>query len=110
MRYPRPYSPDDLAARWDCSAETVRQMHHRGELHAFRVGRMLRIPAEEVERVEQCQKSPSDACEAGSASLGPTLAPARDGAISLRHARERKPRPRVGSGTCGKPGQRETSR
>ena len=48
----RPYTPDTLAARWECSAETIRQMVHRGELPAFRVGRMLRIPASAVEERE----------------------------------------------------------
>ena len=33
----RPYTPDTLAARWECSAETIRQMVHRGELPAFQV-------------------------------------------------------------------------
>lgn len=34
----RPFTPEALAERWDCSAETIRQMIHRGELAGFRVG------------------------------------------------------------------------
>lgn len=28
-----PYTPEKLAERWSCSAETVRAMIRRGELH-----------------------------------------------------------------------------
>lgn len=50
----RPYSPESLGERWGCSAEKVRRMCHDGELSAFRLGKLIRIPASEVERVE-CQ-------------------------------------------------------
>ncbi|MBL3672275.1 excisionase family DNA-binding protein [Paracoccus aerius] len=48
----RPYTPGTLAERWGCSAETIRAMIRRGELPAFRVGRMMRIPAEVVDAHE----------------------------------------------------------
>jgi excisionase family DNA binding protein len=41
-----------LAERWGCSAEKVRQMFHRGELAGFRLGKLIRIPSNEVERFE----------------------------------------------------------
>lgn len=41
---PPPFTPDMLAERWQCSAETVRQLIKRGELRGFRVGRMMRVP------------------------------------------------------------------
>lgn len=50
----KPYSPETLAERWDCSSEKVRQMFHRGELNGFRLGKLIRIPAIEVQRYE-CQ-------------------------------------------------------
>lgn len=50
----RPYSPGTLGDRWGCSAEKVRQMCRSGELASFRLGKLIRIPATEVERVE-CQ-------------------------------------------------------
>lgn len=48
----RPYSPERLAERWDCSAGKVRSMIRSGELVAFRLGKQYRISAAEVERIE----------------------------------------------------------
>ena len=50
----RPYSPETLAQRWGCSAEKVRLMCKGGELASFRLGKLIRIPAAEVDRYE-CQ-------------------------------------------------------
>lgn len=50
----RPFSPETLAARWCCSAEKIRTMYRDGELSGFRLGKLIRIPASEVERYE-CQ-------------------------------------------------------
>lgn len=49
---PRPFTPDQLAERWQCSAETVRQLARRGELPSFRVGKMYRFPKSAVEEYE----------------------------------------------------------
>ena len=65
----RPYTPQELATRWQCSAETIRQMVKRGELPGFRAGRMIRIPSKAVEDYE-CQTSVLEDCAAGSASIG----------------------------------------
>lgn len=54
----RPYSPQTLAARWGCSAEKIRIMCKNGELASFTLGKLIRIPAGEVERYE-CQSTPS---------------------------------------------------
>lgn len=56
MNVPCPYSPESLGQRWACSAEKVRQMCRAGELNYFRLGKLIRIPANEVERVE-CQNT-----------------------------------------------------
>lgn len=48
----KPFTPDTLAERWRCSAETIRAMIRRGELPAFRIGRMMRIPADVVDAHE----------------------------------------------------------
>lgn len=48
----RPYSPETLAERWGCSSEKIRRMYHDGELAGFRLGKLIRIPAAEVERFE----------------------------------------------------------
>ena len=85
----RPYTPDDLAERWLCSAETVRQLYKRGELRGFRVGRMIRIPIDAVEEYERCQTSASEGCGEASASTGASQMEA-ESVISLRHAPERK--------------------
>jgi excisionase family DNA binding protein len=52
----KPFSPESLAERWACSAEKVRQMFHRGELAGFRLGKLIRISAAEVERYECSQQ------------------------------------------------------
>lgn len=67
---PRPMTAEMVAERWQCSAETVRQMVKRGELRGFRVGRMIRVPVDAVEEME-CQQSGSDDCGADYASTGP---------------------------------------
>ena len=54
----RPYSPETLAERWGCSSEKIRGMYHAGELSGFRLGKLIRIPADEVERYE-CQNTHS---------------------------------------------------
>jgi excisionase family DNA binding protein len=51
---PRPFSPETLGERWGCSSEKIRQMCRRGELSSFRLGKLIRIPASEVDRIE-CQ-------------------------------------------------------
>ncbi len=52
MTQARPFSPETLGDRWGCSAEKVRCMVHRGELASFRLGKLIRIPAAEVDRYE----------------------------------------------------------
>lgn len=59
MTTARPFSPETLAERWGCSAEKVRRMYHDGELAGFRLGKLIRIPAAEVERLE-CQNTASE--------------------------------------------------
>jgi excisionase family DNA binding protein len=56
-RAARPLTPENLGLRWGCSAEKIRQMFHHGELAGFRLGKLIRIPAVEVERYE-CALTP----------------------------------------------------
>lgn len=63
----KPFSPETLAERWGCSAEKVRIMYRAGELPGFRLGKLIRIPAAEVERYE-CQNTPSHGIETNGAS------------------------------------------
>jgi excisionase family DNA binding protein len=50
----KPFTVPTLADRWECSEGLIRKMIERGELRSFRIGALIRIPADEVERVE-CQ-------------------------------------------------------
>lgn len=73
MSAPKPYSPEALADRWGCSAEKVRLMYHAGDLTGFRLGKLIRIPATEVERYE-CQNTPSPGIETSGRSPSETAA------------------------------------
>jgi len=69
----KPYSPETLADRWGCSSEKVRLMCRSGELSSFRLGKLIRVPATEVERYE-CQNIPSPSTEENSPSPSETQA------------------------------------
>ena len=88
-----PYSPETLAERWGVSANAVRKRCASGDLPHFRFGKLYRIPADVVEEFEACQTSASDACAADTASTGPVTT-ANEFGISLRHAPERKLKPK----------------
>lgn len=50
----KPYSAKTLAERWDCSEGQIRAMVRAGKLAAFTLGgKLIRIPAEEVEKWEK---------------------------------------------------------
>lgn len=51
------YTPETLAALWDVSAATVRNLVRKGALRSFRIGRQIRIRAEAVRAYEDatCQ-------------------------------------------------------
>jgi excisionase family DNA binding protein len=84
----KPYSPELLADRWGCSAEKVRQMYHRGELAGFRLGKLIRIPALEVERFECAQlQAPKDTISSNTAANSPSLLGAERTAAEFRLAR-----------------------
>ena len=65
----RAFTVASLAAAWDCSEGLVRKLIDRGELGCFRIGTLIRIPAEEVARFE-CQNIPSSASASDSPSCG----------------------------------------
>ena len=62
----KPFSPETLAERWDCSAEKVRLMCRNGVVASFRLGKLIRIPASEVERIECLTDTPSQNTEENS--------------------------------------------
>ena len=73
MTAEKPFSPETLADRWGCSAEKVRIMCRDGEIASFRLGKLIRIPAAEVERYECQEITNSLAIEENSPSTLETL-------------------------------------
>lgn len=75
------FTVPSLASRWDCSEGLIRKMIDRGELRSFRLGILIRVPADEVERIE-CQNHtpssvsgedlPSSGMNRGSADAAPS--------------------------------------
>lgn len=52
LNTPAPLSVAQLAERWGCSTALVRKLIDKGEVKAFRLGTLIRIPVAEVERYE----------------------------------------------------------
>ncbi|AXS42634.1 DNA-binding protein [Breoghania sp. L-A4] len=79
------YTPDEIAARWGCSANTVRAMIRSGELPGFKLGgRLYRVPINAVEEREKCEPTGrSSTEESGVSSITTTW----ESAIDLRLAR-----------------------
>jgi excisionase family DNA binding protein len=49
----KPYTPETLAERWQCSANHIRKLIASGDLTAFRIGgKVFRIPAHAVDDYE----------------------------------------------------------
>ena len=66
---PKPFTPETLADRWECSPKHVRNLVNRGDLPGFRLGgKLLRIKAEDVEAYECPQNIASGGSEGSSAS------------------------------------------
>src|SRR3954466_14013187 len=97
----KPFSPETLADRWGCSAEKIRRMYHDGDLTGFRLGKLIRIPANEVERYE-CQNTPSE-CTAESGCS--PIATARENAFEPRLARLTEGSQKLAPVKSGQPGQ-----
>ena len=53
------YSIRETAQLWNVSDNTIRNLIDTGELYAFRVGRQLRIPASEVNRIVTTPANPT---------------------------------------------------
>ena len=61
----RAFTVASLAAEWDCSEGVIRKLIADEKLACFRIGTLIRIPAEEVRRFE-CQNIP---CNDSSADM-----------------------------------------
>lgn len=88
----KPYSPQTLAERWGCGESTVRNLIRRNELATFRIGTLIRISAEEVERFE-CQTTQCRGSEGDMPSSGETLE--SDGGAHSMPQIDRARRPRL---------------
>jgi excisionase family DNA binding protein len=101
----RAYTVASLAAEWECSEGVIRKAIRDGELGCFRLGTLIRIPAEEVRRFE-CTSLPSSDCAEDMPSSGatkPESAAATDSRLPIAPPRKR----RQGIGGGAKPIQRE---
>lgn len=89
----RPFTVPSLAERWECSEGLIRKMIDRGELQAFRIGILIRIPADEVGRIE-CQNltASNDSGEASPSSGETTQTPGVGEGSTPKIGRARKPR------------------
>lgn len=59
-------TPDDIAARWNCSPAHVRRLIQRGELPSFRIGgKFIRVRLDEVEKYECPNTNCSDSAMDG---------------------------------------------
>ena len=54
------YSPETVAELLDCSVQKVRKMIQRGEIGYRRIGRLVRIPSSEIERIGEFHPRVSD--------------------------------------------------
>jgi len=60
--------PDEVAGRWRMAPRTIRELVRTGRLPGIRIGRVIRLRAEDVEAVERSGLLPSEAHhEAGTA-------------------------------------------
>ena len=86
----------DLAARWQCGQSTVRNLIRRNQLATFRIGILIRISADEVERFEcqntQCSGSAADMPLCGEKTENVAAEPSMP---KIARARKRRP---AGSG------------
>jgi hypothetical protein len=93
---PPPFSVRSLAEHWGCSEGAIRKRIAEGSLRTFRIGALIRIAANEVERVEQCQNTPSnDLGEDGQSSGTPRTASGT--ASNLPRLTSRAPKLRLAS-------------
>ena len=86
-----PYSIKTLSARWDCHPDVVRRLIRSGALQSFRVGALIRVQAQEVERYE-CSGSGLPDTGAGSSLNGMTMRSDTDERCARETWRQRTPK------------------
>jgi len=89
---PPAFTVQTLADRWSCSQGLVRKLIGQGDLQVFTIGKLIRIPASEVEKIE-CQNIPYNGSEAASHWSGKKIADAGVAERSMQPiGRARRPR------------------
>jgi excisionase family DNA binding protein len=58
MTAPPPYTPSELADRWKCSTQAIYNLVRGGGLAAVRIGKLIRIPVDVVEKHETATGGP----------------------------------------------------
>src|SRR6185312_7309843 len=96
------YSAAQLAERWGCSTTHIHNLIRKEQLQAFKIGTLIRIRKEEVERVEGCALSfiggngPSPAtirqAKSGDGRFGPVIAEPPRGSFGTTALRRRAKR------------------
>lgn len=66
----RAYTVASLADEWECSPSVIRKAIAEGRLGHFRIGTLIRIPAEEVRRFECQTIASNDSAAASPSSIG----------------------------------------
>lgn len=88
----RPYSPNRLAERWECSIDHIYSLLGSGRLQGFKLGgKLWRVSAGEVERYE-CQTTGSGSSRGDGAPSGTKAESDIAGALSLKHRLKRERR------------------
>lgn len=89
----KPFTVSSLASRWECSEGLIRKMIERNELQSFRIGNLIRIPADEVGRLECQHHTAYNDSEADLHSFGTTTASDAGEGSTPKIGRARRPRP-----------------
>ena len=91
----KPFSLKTLAARWDCSEGTVRNLIVNDRLNYFRIGVLFRIPMTEVVRFETCNTPSNDSGEdtPSDGRIKPANLTVTDSSLPIVRAPRRRPDP-----------------
>jgi excisionase family DNA binding protein len=94
----RAFTVSSLAREWECSESVIRKLVRQGALRSFRIGTLIRIPADEVQRFE-CQTIASNDSAEDMPSSGEKAEQGDEGGSTRKIERARRPRP----GEFGRP-------
>jgi hypothetical protein len=105
------YTARTLARRWQCTPQHVYNLRQRGDLTGFKLGKLWRITAQEIEAFEgeRCPTTGSEGSTADGLSCGRKVGGDIDGALSqrmrLRRAQHSETLPENVTRLRGQPGE-----